>query len=70
MRNWRLDVSDDKADILLYLFSLLREHEESFLNADFIGPVTRSDFIDLMNWFEKAHDLRKARKAVSDKWGT
>lgn len=66
MRDMRLDISDERAMILLYMFSKVKEH---ILNTDLIEPATNREFDDVMAWFEKAYDRRKALEAVNLKWG-
>lgn len=70
MEPWKLRISDERAESFKYLFHLLREHDDKFLSASFIEPITRLELIELMDWFEEAYDMRKARKAVKERWET
>lgn len=65
MRDWRLDISDERAEILIYLFHHVRDH---ILNEDLIEPVTKRDFENLMIWFEKAYEMRKARLMIKKRF--
>lgn len=68
MRNWRLDLSNERADQLAYLFYLLMEHADDFLNTPLVDTSTRIELFDLMEWYEKAYKIRKAREAVESEF--
>lgn len=66
MEQWKPRISDDKADTLLYLFHLVREHE--LLNRDEIEPITRYELTELMDWLEKSRQLHMAHRQLKETW--
>lgn len=62
---FRIRFSGEYAEILIYLFFLIRDNN---LLEGVADKYTIRDVTEVAEWFEHAYDVYKAKKLVEEKW--